>query len=290
MIMTAREVQDPLDELQRENDVLVSLLTRVLESAEILTSGKDVPPGEIAEELRLLDQYLGVHMLRLDQDLMPYARGVAMPVCFPHLDKILQDHEEVKERTRGVRPLLESYEQGSEGARARLALALEVLATKDHEGTVYEGDYPLSCLVTALPDDTAQRVAERFAGTQSEVADLDAHAERLLSSPPGDRGSDLWVRCAQEGCSATGTARIVPGHEGRLGLRVPSGGWTVVSGPTQPGGIGRARLRVDFFCASHASPPHNVRSEASRREGRIDEGGREAPSSPEQADRAGAGR
>src|SRR5487761_103142 len=119
--MSAMEVQDPLEELQRENEVAENLLLRILEEAEFLKSGTDVPPGRIAEELRLLDQYLAVHMQRLDQILQPEARVVAMPGCFPHLDKILQDREEVKGRAREAREALETYEQGSEEARARLA-------------------------------------------------------------------------------------------------------------------------------------------------------------------------
>jgi hypothetical protein len=289
MSMIATEVQDPLEELQRENDVIVSLLTRVLESAELLKSGKDMPPGEISEELRLLDQYLGVHVQRLDQDLMLYARGVAMPGCFPHLDKILQDHEEAKERTRGARKALESYEAGSEGARASLAQALETLATKDHEGTVYEGDYPLSCLVTALPEDLAKHVAERFAETRPKVEDLDAHVQRLLSSSPSEPGSDLKVHCAQEACPATGTARIVPGHGGRLGLRAPPGGWSMVSQGPQQRGIGVTRLKVDFFCASHASQRQSASANASRVEAWADEGGRAVSPAPLPAGTTGAG-
>ncbi len=250
--MSATEVQDPLEELQRENETAENLLLRILEEAEYLKAGTDVPPGRVAEELRLLDQYLEVHRQRLDQILQPEARVVAMPGCFPHLDKILQDHEEVKGRMRDAREALEAFEQGSEGARARLAEVLELLATKDHEVAVYEGDYPLSCLMAALPEEAARRVAEKFGTSQPNLADLDEHIRRVLAAPSGDSGSPLRVHCAQEGCSAMADARVVPARGGRLGLMAPEGGWGLIAQKAELKATGATRIRVDFRCPSHA--------------------------------------
>lgn len=252
--MVDAEVHDPLEELQRENEVIENLLLRILEEAEILKSGKNVASGEISEGLRLLDQYLDVHAQRLDKDLMTFARGVAMPGCFPHLDRIVKDHEEAKRRTREARVALQSYEQGIDGARAHLADVLEAFASKGHENTVYEGDYPLSCLVTALPPETSEHVAERFEESSGSVRDLEAHIQGLLSTPVGAPGAGLRVRCVEPGCSATAEAHVVPGNRGRLGLQAPVGGWRVSAQAPEIRSGSVARVRVDFRCPSHPGP------------------------------------
>ncbi|MGI0054945.1 MAG: hypothetical protein ACREBZ_04415 [Thermoplasmata archaeon] len=260
--MCAAVEPDPLAELQRENEVIERLLERLEEIALILKDGKDVAPGEVSEGLRLLDQYLGIHARRLDADLQPEARLVAMSTCFEHLNRIVRDHTEATRRTAEAFRALTEYEKPTPESRGRLADSLEQLASQDHDAVVYEGDFPLSCLLSTLPDDAAGRVAEKFAATDPDIKDTEGHIERLLGSPPGEAGSSLKVHCSHAGCHAAAEGRVFPGHQGKLGLLAPPGGWT--ASPQQPrmNHDGVMRVRVDFYCPEHDSP--SVSEESSR--------------------------
>jgi hemerythrin-like domain-containing protein len=248
--MMTVETQDPLDELERENDVAEKLIERLAETAIELKEGRNPPPGEIAEGLRLLEQYRKVHAVRIDRDLQPEARAVAMATCFQHLDAITDDHRIERDQIDRVRTALKDFASDPDGSRTRLSQALADLTQKDHESMAYEEDYPLSCLRAALPDEAAARVNTAFHETVSEVADLEGHIEQYLGQAPGTPGHALTVRCNQENCSATAESHVVPSSDGRLGIEVPAG-WQVDSVPPVFGDDGTIRLRADFWCRDH---------------------------------------
>lgn len=250
--MLATKPTDPLEELQRENDVIEEVLERLLEVSQCLREGTLIRPGEIAEGLRLLSQYAGLHASRVDHELRSESDAVAMPGCFPHLGKILQDHATAEERVRRAMELVQEYADCKEGAGSRLASALEELATKQHEELVYEGDYPLSCLVTALPEEAADRVASKLGASQVAVASLEDHIHRFLSAPAGQAAKPVKVRCVEAGCATSGEAKAVPGPHGELGLSVPEGGWSVSSREAEWISPGVGRIQVDFRCPSHS--------------------------------------
>ncbi|MDE1822568.1 MAG: hypothetical protein KGI98_17160 [Euryarchaeota archaeon] len=251
--MSDAQVQDPLGELQRENEVTQGLLERILEEAQGLKGGKDVPPGEVSEGLRLFDQYRHLHIGRMDVDLQTEARPVAMSTCFEHLDKMPKDHEEVSRLLEAARGELGRYEARATGARDALARALEALANHTFEVRTHEGDYALSCLVTALPEEASMRLAEKFDRDQSKIADLDAHIQRYLATPVGEAGSTIKVACAHSGCASKSQARVVPATDGRLGLILPAGGWQVASQEEQPRAEGRVHVHLHFHCPEHAT-------------------------------------
>ncbi|MDE1821803.1 MAG: hemerythrin domain-containing protein [Euryarchaeota archaeon] len=250
--MTNTELTDPLEELQHENEVTQGLLERILEEAQILKGGKDLPPGEIAEGLRLLEQYRHIHVQRMDGTLGPEARAVAMSTCTVHLDQLPKDHGEVSEVLENAKKALARYERGVASSRDALAHSLESLGNRTFEVRTHEGDYPLSCLVSALPEGASKRLAEKFTTDRANVEDLESHIQRLLASPAGSLGAPLSVHCARDGCVATAEGRVVPLHEGRIGLMAPEGGWGVSPQTTRLGSDGVVRVRVDFLCPEHA--------------------------------------
>ncbi len=252
--MSANDVPDPLEELQRENDVIKGITERILEVALLLKDGKDVPVGEVAEELRLFEQYLTLHIQRMDRELQPEARPVAMTTCYEHLDRLVRDHEAESQRIREARAALEEYGTGVPHARARLGELLEKLANQGYEVSVYEGDYPLSCLISTLPEDAAQRVGAKFSATQGEVADLDQHVQKLLKSPAGHEDQKVAVRCAQDGCTRSDEAQVVPGPQGQLGLIPPVGGWEISSQKVEVRGDDTVRVHLTFRCPDHLVP------------------------------------
>ncbi|MGH9920703.1 MAG: hypothetical protein ACRD6W_17765, partial [Nitrososphaerales archaeon] len=287
--MCAAVEPDPLAELQRENEVIERLLARLEEIALILKDGKDVAPGEVSEGLHLLDQYLGIHARRIDEDLQPEARLVAMSTCFVHLDRIVRDHTEATRRTAEALRALTEYENPTLESRGRLADSLEQLASQDHDAVVYEGDFPLSCLLSALPDDAAGRVSEKFAATDPDMKDAQGHIERLLASPPGEAGSSLKVHCSHADCHASTEGRVIPGRQGKLGLLAPPGGW--IASPQQPrmNHDGAIRVRIDFYCPEHDGP--SVSEESSRaRATWEDEGGTPGPPTSSTTAEIAAGR
>ena len=246
----AVETQDPLDELERENDVTQKLVERLAETAIALKEGRNVPPGEISEGLRLLEQYQSVHAMRVDRDLQPEARPVAMNTCSEHLDTITDDHRMEADGIERARRAVKEFTRDPEGGRTRLAQALAELTEKDHQSAAYENDYPLSCLRAALPDQAAARVAAAFRRTASEVADLEGHIARYLEHAPGTPTHGLTVRCQRANCQASAESHVVPSNDGRLGIEVPQG-WQVISRPPVFGNDGTIRLRVDFCCPLH---------------------------------------
>ncbi len=272
--MTAQEIHDPLEELQRENDVLVNVLTRILEVAELLKAGADVPPDEVSGMLRWLDQYLAVHARRLDQDLMPYARRVAMEGCFPHLDKVLKDHKEGQRRTSEALKALEVYGRDPPGSRAHLAELLEGLATKDHETTVYEGDYPLSCLLTVLPDDSAELVAERFRETQPAIEELEGGLARVLAPSPGERGPKPQTSSAKGGYAATVTPQTLPGLAGTSFPYAPPQGRSTEFREATRGEPGVGRPEGDPHGPDPAGQPPRATAEPAGRVDGAEEGRR----------------
>jgi hypothetical protein len=249
-MMTATETQDPLDTLEHENSVAEKLIEHLAKSAIELRAGRDPPPGEIAEGLRLLEQYRQVHAERVDNDLKIEAQPVAMSTCFQHLGTIADDHRAERGRIELARNVLEEYAGDPEGARTRLSEALADLTEEDHQSLVFENDYPLSCLRAALPDDAAARVTAAFRRTDPKIGDLEGHIERYLGHATGTPGHALNIRCSHANCDATARSHVVPSNDGRLGIEVPPG-WQVVSRPPVFGKDGTVRLKVDFCCPSH---------------------------------------
>ena len=241
---------DPLDQLAHESDVTGKLIERLAETALTLAGGQDTGPGELREGLGLLQQYLAVHAARVDRDLRPEAEAVAMPGCFDHLDDLAKDHRSAQERIDEVLGVVREYARDREASRARLAKALTDLTERIHEDLAYEGDYPLSCLRAALPEEAASRVSATYRRTDADVSDLERHIARHLGSGPRGAEHPLLVRCRHVGCEAEGSAAVRPSTEGRLGIEVPEG-WSVESQPAAMGADGTVRLRVDFFCANH---------------------------------------
>ncbi len=252
--MPETAVHDPVQELRRENEVLHELLERFEAEASVLRSGKDVPPLEVAEGLQLLDDYVRIHVQRLDDDLRQAAREIVVWPCFEHLGKLLRDRDDASRLLGSARRALDRYEAGAAGSRAALTEALDDLSSRDDEISLYEMGSPLSCLVAALPDDTSKRLAERFGDSQDEVADLERHIREFLATPAGAAGSRVNVRCSQTNCTAFGSARLVLDHAGRQGMVAPEGGWRVVSQKVKLGGDGVARVRLDCLCPQHEDP------------------------------------
>lgn len=247
------EDPDPLDELARENEVIGRLDERLGELALGLRTGTEPSPGEIAEGLRLFEQYVGVHALRFDEALEPEARPVAMSSCSEHLDAIHQDRAVLPERLAPVRTVLGRYAPADPERREALARELATLAQHEHEKLDYENDVPLSCLRAALPDDAARRVARTFDRTQRPLEDLEGHIERYLHREPGKATERFPVRCAHSGCPRRSEAESYPAERGHLGIRGPTG-WKVVPRPPKfTGGV--VTLGIDFWCPDHVPAP-----------------------------------
>ncbi len=247
--MIAIEQRDPLDELDRENETLQRLLERLSELATALRGGTRVPDGEIAEGLRLLGQYRAVHARRVDHDLGPVARRYAMPNCEEHLHAIEVDHDEYPGRIAQAERALEGHVPGDTESSRRLADLLDELAEAEHVALRYEGDYPLSCLRAALPDEDATSVLKAFESSASDLSDLDRHVAGYLSRAPGEAGRPVLVQCHATGCRAVAQATTFPSENGFLGLRPPDGWQAVSHRPRYDGGV--VRIDVDFLCPEH---------------------------------------
>lgn len=249
--MTKTELDDPLEELARENEMSTKLVERLAETSQSLRSGRPVPPGEISEGLRLLDQYRALHARRFHENLEPEARTVAMPSCFEHLDTIARDGSTLEQRfARALEPL-DAYTRGEADGRTRLADELDRLTQEEYDRIRYEGDYPLSCLQTTLPDEAAGRVRAGFGQTGVEAADLEHHVDRYLAHAPGEGGTKLAVRCQHPGCSAKGQAETYPANGGHLGIQPPAG-WKAV--PRSPQVRDREFVvDIDFCCPEHSN-------------------------------------
>lgn len=252
--MTATESTDPLEELQREHQVIQPLLERLVEYGESLKAGKDVPAGRIAEAVRLWDQYLHrVHAKRIDDGLVPEARPVAMSTCFEHLDHISQEHAAARKKVEELGTALAAYGKGTPGARDSLAASLVQLASTDFDTMQYEERFPLSCLITTLPEEAAQRVRGEFDRTSADVADLERHIEGFLAEPVAAAERGVAVRCAAPACSTAGSAQLQPGPAGQIVMALPGPRWGVVEEkPTQSGSVIHQTLH--FLCPEHAKP------------------------------------
>ena len=250
------EASDPLDELSRENAVIQRLDERLAELATSLRNGARIAPGEVAEGLRLYEQYVRVHARRFDEGLQPEARPVAMPTCFEHLDTIRRDRDELVERISRARRALELYARGDDPGRLQLGNELEAFAQHEYAGIRYENDYPLSCLRATLPDDAAQRVRDGFERTGNEVGDLDRHIEEYLRHEPGKVVTRFAVRCAHPGCVQKSEAESYPDEHGHVGIRGPKG-WRVVPCPPRVSNDeGKlVVVDIDFWCPDHRGPP-----------------------------------
>lgn len=263
--MSATEFEDPLEELARETDVTQALVERLAEVALALRN-EDVSPGEIAEGLRLLEQYEALHGRRFGQDLEPEARKVAMPGCFEHLDQIARSLSDRRGWTAEAKAALASFSAGDPEARSRLSSLLEKLSQKEYDDLQFERDYPLSCLRATLPEEAARRVRLRFDVSATEAADLERHLEKYLSRPLGAPGRKISVRCAEPGCSATGEAESYPAENGHLGLRAPSGWHAVSRGVGQQHGTTVA-IGVDFRCPAHLAAASPTSAPSARKAG-----------------------
>jgi hypothetical protein len=255
------EERDPLEELARENEMIQKLDDRLGELSIALDGGAVIPPGEIAEGLRLYEQYLGIHARRFDENLQPEARPVAMPTCFDHLDAIHADRAALPERTARARRALEAYSRGEADGRKRLAKELETFAQHEYDEVRYESDYPLSCLRSTLPDDASERVRAGFDRTGAELRDLERHVAGYLRHGPGMGSGRFVVKCREPGCDGKAEAESFPAEGGHLGIRAPDG-WTMVSLPprAQPrGDQAVVAVDVDFWCPTHA--PRGTTSE-----------------------------
>jgi hypothetical protein len=250
--MTAVESEDPLEELTRENEIAQQLVERLGELSLTLRTDAEVPPGEVSEGLRLLEQYRTVHGTRFRADLEPECRAVAMPGCHPHLDAIDAAFAAAARRFERTRSVLKSYGNGESGAREHLADELEDLSQREFEALRYEGDYPLSCLLAVLPDDRAGRVHAGFLRTSDKVTDLEEHIRHYLERPAAHSSYSFVTGCQAPGCAAKGTAAKYPSLDGRFGIRAPEG-WRAVGRAPRGDPAGRVTIRVDFYCPKHAA-------------------------------------
>lgn len=252
--MAASEVEDPLEEMERENEIALRLVERMAEMGQSLTSGTSIPSGEIAEGLRLLAQYRAVHGTRFLDKLQPEAQAVAMPMCFEHLDEIVRGRAAAIDRYHRAASVLGEYRPDDLASRQQLAHELDVLTQTDYEAIRYENDYPLSCLRATLPDQAAERLRVRFSQSAKELADLERHIEHFLSREPVDPGSKFAIKCAAPGCAASGQAETYPARNGYLGLRAPLG-WKIVPGAPHRSASGGIAVDIDFTCPAHTSAP-----------------------------------
>lgn len=259
--MIAIEQDDPLDELTRENETTQRLLEQLLEKATRLRNGTEVPPGVVAEGLRLIEQYRKLHAKRVDEQLQPEARRVAMPSCFDHLDAVARAHQATREHVERVEGALEIYARGDRDGRPRLAEALEEFAQKEYEALQYEEEYPLSCLRAALPSEAAARVRQEFSKSSHELIHLEAHVDHHLASPGGPSGGTFPVHCQAAGCPARAQAESFPTEHGFLGLRAPVG-WRAVPRPPHAQAPGIVAVEIVFRCPEHL--PEDDASDTSR--------------------------
>jgi len=257
------EQEDPLDELARENETIEQLGERLAEIAIALNDGREVPPGEIAEGLRLYEQYLRIHARRFDENLQPEARPVAMSNCFEHLDSVHADRSSLSERVEQVRQAIEAYAQGGAESRTRLAKVLEAFALHEYDAVQHENNYPLSCLRAALPDEATDRIRAGFDRTVAEIHDLERHATDYLHRSLGKASIRFGVKCREPRCDQKAEAESFPAEGGHLGIRGPDG-WSVVASHPQVRSRGESMslaVDVDFWCPTHA--PKAIASEKS---------------------------
>lgn len=244
--------RDPLKELAHENEVAREMAKRLNEVAHSLTVGRVVPPGEIAEGLRLWEQYRSLHERRFHDDLLPEARSVAAGSCPWRLDLVVHDQADEVPRIARAKSALQQYTRGDAQSGARLAVELDWIARERLSAMRYEDDYPLSCLDATLSDEAVSRVRHALDRTKQEAADLERHITHYLSRPSGEPGRILVVHCQHRGCASMAQAETFPAENGHLGIQPPIG-WKATSRPPLLGPE-TVIVEVDFLCPNHAKP------------------------------------
>jgi len=187
--MTQSEPNDPLEELDRENEILTKLVERLAEAGLSLRSDRPETSDRISEGLRLLSQYRSLHGRRFRENLEPEARIVAMPGCFEHLDHLDRQFTEPDPKWETVVSALDSYARGEAGAPERLAKELDTFTQDEYDRIRYEETYPLSCLLSVFPEDAANRVNTEFDRTNAQTAHLEQLIERYLGQSPREDGA-----------------------------------------------------------------------------------------------------
>lgn len=267
----SKELQDPLEELAREDEVAQRLVERLGEYGLNLRSGGDVTPQTISEGVRLLDRYRGLHAVRFGEDLLPEARRVAMPTCFEHLDAIARGEADATVRTARINAAVDAYARGGDGAKDQIAAELDQFTQQEYDRLRYERDYPLSCLMAALPDDAGARICGAFAKTGNELAQLERQIGDYLASRTESGDATDTVRSTQPDSSTTGSVGAQPKEDGGGVIRLPEG-WSNVPHPPSA-----ASGRAELVGSDRRSPPHAVglRSVAEESPSPATTGGRE---------------
>jgi hypothetical protein len=258
--MLATTVEDPLDELVREDEVVGGLLQRLDDVASTLRKGSNVPEGAVDEGLRLLEDYWKIHVRRFDQDFepkaRPYARPVPMARCTDHLDRIESDHALLRAQIAMLRQTIRSQSNTPEtvrGRRATIAGELANLTLRIRETLNYESDYPLACLLTALPEEVSARIEENFAETENELGEVEARIRQYAPVRGDATNSDtVTLTCAHPDCSATArvTAHVADGDTPSV-LLPP--GWRVAPLPNGEPRYGSASTSLVACCPKHVA-------------------------------------
>lgn len=269
--------QDPLNELFRENELAKGLLEHLAELAAKLRIGPGVSSAEVTDGLHLLGAYRLLHARRFDRDFQPEARPVANPKCYEHLDRIAEDRATEGATIASVLRSSHLADDGTPATRREFARQIDALVEADRERILYETDYPLACLLSILPEETAAEILQRFADTQEELRDLEEHIQRYIASPSATSSErHVPLACAHAGCPAKVDIVLAAGTEGALTLNLASG-WKVVLRPTRVAGSGDIEFSVKGCCPEHVSEREHVFETSRALRTWADDGGRPAP-------------
>lgn len=273
------EPQDPLDELSRENAKAEELLEHLGNLAARLRAGPGVTSSEVAEGLDLLWEYRRLHAQRFDRDFEPEARSEANPKCYEHLDQITLGHGMEDAAIESVRRLAYLAEDHDSAARQELARQIDGLVEADHERILYETEYPLACLMSVVPEETATAIVQRFAETQEELIGIEDRIQGYLarsSSAPSDRHAVL--ECAHAGCPARADVALVPAPGGTFTLALPEG-WRVDPPPGCDAHLEKPASTIRGCCPTHLAERERLIRASGALRTWADDGGRPAPSS-----------
>lgn len=248
---------DPLDELLRENGVAEQLVQRLVALASALRSGVAVPGSRLAEGLSLLERYWMLHGRRFDRDFQPQARPFARPVpmarCTDHLDRI---EEERPHDLSEASALLDGLSRSSDAAPVRrdeVGRRLIHLAERLRDAIRYETEYPLSCLLSALPEEVEERVTQSFTTTDRELTELEAQVSHYLDSTAEGGASESWSgACVHPHCGTTAPLTLQKRDAAGLFLTLPPG-WQVASPPSASTEPLLRELRFGVCCPGHAA-------------------------------------
>ncbi|HZY91985.1 MAG TPA: hypothetical protein VFG07_04320 [Thermoplasmata archaeon] len=243
-------------ELERENEITVRLVEELEEAAFALKAGQLMLPGEVAEGLRLLEQYRRRHSQRIAEDLLlPETGPGATGVCFHELAAIASGAQAEGELVGRARTCLNEFASGSVGARSRLVEALLDLSELERQALNHETDYLLPCLRAEIPGAVVQSGSTGFLHPDTVMEDLEGHIRRYLKPHLGSETRDLAVHCVHPGCLAVAHTRPIPSIDGRFGLEVPRG-WQAISTLTNTRKGGIIPVNVRFTCPEH---PEEIR-------------------------------